>query len=142
MQWSKFSSEKYTRNMSYHYSVICQKLTCVIQSIPKLLLTKYHSWLLINFFLLSDRPEKKTSKKISCVKLPDDVKAAHSTYRTAFGSWKNHDFPSVCDIHDTYCCSHKEYRLLMCNFLNNLENDKVTKLHNAAESDEKLFWNF
>ena len=25
--------------------------------------------------------------------------------------------------------------------LNNLENDKVTKLCNAAESDEKLFWN-
>ena len=28
----------------------------------------------------------------------------------------------------------------MGNFLNNLENDKVTKLCNAAESDEKLFW--
>ena len=28
----------------------------------------------------------------------------------------------------------------MRNFLNNLENDKVTKLCNAAESDEKLFW--
>ena len=27
----------------------------------------------------------------------------------------------------------------MRNFLNNLENDKVTKLCNAAESDEKLF---
>ena len=28
----------------------------------------------------------------------------------------------------------------MRNFLNNLENDKVSKLCNAAESDEKLFW--
>ena len=28
----------------------------------------------------------------------------------------------------------------MRNFLNNLENDKVTKLCNAAESDEKLLW--
>ena len=28
----------------------------------------------------------------------------------------------------------------MRNFLNNLENDKITKLCNAAESDEKLFW--
>ena len=28
----------------------------------------------------------------------------------------------------------------MSNFLNNLENDKLTKLCNAAESDEKLFW--
>ena len=49
-------------------------------------------------------------------------------------------FPSVGDIHDTYRCFSKEYRLLMRNFLNNLENDKVTKLCNAAESDEKLFW--
>ena len=28
----------------------------------------------------------------------------------------------------------------MRNFLNNLTNDKVAKLCNAAESDEKLFW--
>ena len=28
----------------------------------------------------------------------------------------------------------------MHNFLNNLENDRVTKLCNAAETDEKLFW--
>ena len=28
----------------------------------------------------------------------------------------------------------------MSNFLNSLENDKVTKLCNTAESDEKLFW--
>ena len=60
--------------------------------------------------------------------------------KTAFESWKNHDFPSVGDIHDTYRCFRKEYRLLMRNFLNNLENDKVTKLCNAAESDEKYFW--
>ena len=61
--------------------------------------------------------------------------------RTAFGSWKNHDILVVRDIHDAYrCCSREEYRLLMHNFLNNPENDKVKKLCNAAESDEKLFW--
>ena len=49
-------------------------------------------------------------------------------------------FHSVGDIHDTYRCFHKEYRLLICNFLNSLENNKVTKLCNAAESCEKLFW--
>ena len=36
--------------------------------------------------------------------------------------------------------THDEYRLLMHNFVNNLENYKVKKLYNAAESDEKLFW--
>ena len=51
-----------------------------------------------------------------------------------------HDFPSGGVIHDTYRCTRKEYRLLLRNFLNNLESDKVKKLCNAAESDEKLFW--
>ena len=60
--------------------------------------------------------------------------------KTAFGSWKNRDIPSVGDNHDTYRCSREEYRLLMSNFLNNLENDKIRKLCNAAESDGKLFW--
>ena len=60
--------------------------------------------------------------------------------KTSSGSWKNHDFSSVGDIYDTYHCFRKEYRLLMRNFLNSFENDKVTKLCNAAESDEKLFW--
>ena len=36
--------------------------------------------------------------------------------------------------------THKEYRLLLHNFLNNFESDKVRKLCNAAESDERLFW--
>ena len=81
---------------------------------------------------------KKTSKKVSYVKLPEDIKAARAM--TAFRSWKNHDFPSVGDIHDTYCCFREEYCLLMRNFLNNFENDKVMKLCNVEESDEKLFW--
>ena len=32
--------------------------------------------------------------------------------------------------------------MLLRNFLNNLENDKVTKFCNAAESAKKLFWKF
>ena len=75
---------------------------------------------------------KKTSRKIIYVELPDDVKAARSRCKTAFGSWKNHDFPSVGDNHETYRCSRKEYRLVMRNFLHILENNKVTKLCNAT----------
>ena len=60
--------------------------------------------------------------------------------KTALDSWKKHDFPSGGDTHGTYRCTRKEYRLLLRNFLNNLESDKVKKLCNAAESDEKLFW--
>ena len=84
---------------------------------------------------------RKRSVKISYDKLrPDDVKAACSMCKTDFGSWKNHDFLSVGDIHDTYRCFCKKYLLLMRNFLNNPENDKVTKLCNAVESDEELLW--
>ena len=60
--------------------------------------------------------------------------------KTAFDSLKTHDFPSGGETHDTYCYTRKEYRLLFRSFLNNLESDKVKKLCNAAESDEKLFW--
>ena len=49
-------------------------------------------------------------------------------------------FPVVMtDTHDTYRCNRKEYRLLLRNYLNNLESEKVRKLCIAAESDEK-FW--
>ena len=51
-----------------------------------------------------------------------------------------HDFPSGGDIHHTYHCTRKEYHLLLHNFLNNLESDKVKKLCSAAESDGTLFW--
>ena len=86
------------------------------------------------------RNKKKHSKGLRYVKLPGDVKAARSVCKTAFDSWKKHDFPSGRDAHDTYRCTRKEYRLLLRNFLNNLESDKVKKLCSAAESDEKLFW--
>ena len=84
---------------------------------------------------------KKHSKGLRYVKLPGDVKAARSVCKTAFDSWKKHDFRSGGDTHDTYLCTRKEYRLLLRNFLNNLESNKVKKVCNAAESGEKLFWN-
>ena len=83
---------------------------------------------------------KKHSKGLHYVKFPGDVKAARSVCKTAFDSWKKHNFPSGGVTHDTYLCTRKEYRLLLRNFLNNLESDKVKKLCNAAESDKKLFW--
>ena len=49
-------------------------------------------------------------------------------------------FPVVVTPTTLNRCTRKEYRLLLRNFLNNLESDKVKKLCNAAESDEKLFW--
>ena len=82
---------------------------------------------------------KKHSKGLRYVKFSGDIKAARSG-KTAFDSWEKHDFPSGGDTHDTYRCTRKEYCLLLRNFLNNPESDKVKKLCNAAESEEKLFW--
>ena len=44
---------------------------------------------------------KKHSKGLRYVKLPGDFKAARSVCKTAFDSWKKHDFPSGGDTHDT-----------------------------------------
>ena len=79
-------------------------------------------------------------KGLHHAKNPGDVKAARSVCITAFDSWKKHDFLSGGVTQDTYCCTRKEYRLLLRNVLNNLDSDKVKKLCNVAESDEKLFW--
>ena len=73
------------------------------------------------------------------VKLPGDVKAARLVCKTAFDSWKKHDFLSGDDTHDTSRCTGKEHRLFLCNFLNNLESNKIKRLCNAAGSDGKLF---
>ena len=43
-------------------------------------------------------------------------------------------------MHDNYRSKRKDYRLVLRNFLNHLEVDRVKKLCAAAETDEKLFW--
>ena len=60
--------------------------------------------------------------------------------KTAFESWKECQFPGDHDIYDTYHQTHKEYRTLLHNFLNDVEIDKIKKLCSAAYSDEKSSW--
>ena len=108
IQWSKFSSEKiHQKYIIPLLSDLSEVDMCdLIDS--KTAGDKLSQMLIDNSLssLVSSVPltRKKTSKKVSYVKLPDDVKAARSMYKTAFGSWKNHDFPSVGYIHDTYRC--------------------------------------
>ena len=78
----------------------------MILSILKLLPIKFRSCLLIilyHLFLLS----KEHSKGLRYVKRTGDVKAARSVCKTAFNSWKKHDFPSGGVTHDTYCYTRK-----------------------------------
>ena len=70
----------------------------------------------------------------------EDVKKALSRGNIAFNSWKLLKYPLEGDIHETYRASRKEYRKKLRIFLNQCEADKITKLCNAAESNEKLFW--
>ena len=95
----------------------------MILSILKLLLIKFHSCLLVLYrlFLLSYLETRNTAKGLRYAKLPGDVKAARSVCKTAFDSWNKHDLPSGGDTHDTYRCTHKEYRLLLRTFLDLLK---------------------
>ena len=107
---------------------------------------KEYSALLIKDFLLKHSATlvKPTRKNQKCgkvfIKLPEDVKKALSRGNVAFNSWKLLNYPLEGNIHETYRASRKEYRQKLRIFLNQCEADKITKLCNAAESNEKLFW--
>ena len=104
------------------------------------------SAVLIKDFLLKHSAPlvKPTRKNKKCgkvfIKLPENVKKARSRGNIAFNSWKLLNYPLEVDIHETYRASRKEYRKKLRIFLNQCEADKITKLCNAAESNEKLFW--
>ena len=61
--------------------------------------------------------------------------------KNAFDSWKRDEFSNSGAVHDNYRSKCRDYRKLLCKFLNKLETDKIKKLCVAAESNEKLFWN-
>ena len=115
IHWSKFSSEK------IHEKYLIPLLSDVSgvdmnHLIDSKIAADKLSQMLIDksLLLVSSVPstQKKTSMKISYVELRDDVKAARSMCKTAFGSRKSHDFPSVADIHDTYRCFVKNIACL------------------------------
>ena len=87
---------------------------------------------------------KPTRKNKKCgkvfIKFPDDAKKARSQGKFDFNSWKLLDCPLEGDTYETYRASRKEYRPKLRIFLNQCEADKVAKLCNATESNEKLVW--
>ena len=83
---------------------------------------------------------KKKNKRNVYVRLPDDVKTARSHCTIAFESWKENDYPVGNEICENYRSKRGEYRFKLRNFLNQLEAEKITKLCNAAHTNEKLFW--
>ena len=83
---------------------------------------------------------KRHYKRAIDAKLPDDIKAARFCSKNAFESWKRDQFSNSGAVHDNYRQKCREYRKLLRKFLNKLETDKIKKLCDAAESNEKLFW--
>ena len=55
------------------------------------------------------------------VRLPDDVKVAHSQCKIAFDFWKQGQFSVSSIVHDNYWSKRKDYRLALRNFLNHLK---------------------
>ena len=74
------------------------------------------------------------------VSIPDVIKDARFQGKLAFNEWKLKGYPTNGTVHDSYCAKRKVYRPLIRGFLNQLDNEKITTLCNAADSDEKLFW--
>ena len=62
------------------------------------------------------------------------------TARLHFEPWKNNDYSDGNGINENYRLKRREYRFKLRNFLSQLEAERITKLCNAADSDEKLFW--
>ena len=92
---------------------------------------------------LADPSVVTAKRKNKCnvyVRLPDDVKTARSHCKAAFESWKNNGYSDGNGTNENYCLKRREYRFKLRNFLSQLEAEKITKLCNAADSNEKLFW--
>ena len=83
---------------------------------------------------------KGKNKRNVYVRLPDYVKTALSHCKVAFESWKNNSYSDGNGIDENYRLKRREYRFKLRNVLSQLEAEKITKLCNAADSDEKLFW--
>ena len=82
---------------------------------------------------------KGKNKRNVYVRLPEDVKTARSHCKVAFESWKNNSYSDGSSIDENYRLKRREYRFKLRNFLSQLEAERITKLCNAADSDEKFF---
>ena len=83
---------------------------------------------------------KGKNKRNVYVRLPEDVKTARSHCKVVFESWKDNDYSDGNGINENYHLKCREYHFKLRNFLSQLEAEKITKLCNAADSNEKLFW--
>ena len=83
---------------------------------------------------------KGKNKRNVYVRFPEDVKTARSHCKVAFESWKNNNYSDGNDINENYRLKLREYHFKLLNILSQFEAEKITKLCNAADSNEKLFW--
>ena len=87
-------------------------------------------------------PTKRTNNKSkkSYFRLPDHVKMAKANHSTAFEAWKSSDFVNTGEVFYNYKSTRAVYRSELSNFLNEKEREKIKRLCDASETNEKLFW--
>ena len=140
VNWSKISQEQIKRTYTTPISAELENATTVkpdnltnsMENLTKILLQHSQP-------LMKSIRKTKNNERVY-FKLPDDVKVVRSQGKAAFNAWKQVDFALEGIAHDTYGIKRKEYRHKLYNFLDQHEADKIRKLHNAAISNEKLFW--
>ena len=90
---------------------------------------------------LAPAPKRTSNKtKKSYFKLPEQVKMARANHSTAFEAWKSSDFVNTGEIFYNYKSTRAVYRSELRNFLNEKEHEKIKRLCDASETNEKLFW--
>ena len=79
------------------------------------------------------------SKK-SYFKLPEHVKMDRANHSTAFEAWKSSDFVNTGKIFYNCKSSRAVYSSELRKFLSEREHEKIKRLCDASETNEKLFW--
>ena len=141
IKWSKFSLE--VINAQYVTPLLHDLENCdidfsdsgkAVDKISKLI--THHSASLADPGVVT---AKRKNKYNVYVRLPEDVKTARSHCKVAFASWKNNYYSDGNGINENYSLKRREYHFKLRNYLSQLEAEKITKLCNAADSNEKLF---
>ena len=138
--WSKFSlvdiNTKYVTPLFYDLEkgdIDFTDSERIVEKISKLLIDCSASLVVSHVKTI----RKKNMRNVY-VRLPDDVKTARSHFKIAFESWREKDYPHGNEICDNYRSKRKEYVSNYVIFSINLKPEKITKLCNAADINEKL----
>ena len=91
---------------------------------------------------LAPPPKRTNNKNKKYLNLPEHVKMTRENHSTAFITWKSSDFFNTGKIFYNYKSTRTVNRSELRNFFNEKEHEKITRLCDASETNENLFWKF